>query len=88
MKRVLRLHYGFDWIAATTYYFVLQQYLFIESKLCSGQDMKDEESFEPFESGENMKDEELFRTGITDAMEMDIEMDMETDNNDSNNNDQ
>ena len=27
-----------------------------------------------------MKDEELFRTGITDAMEMDIEMDMETDN--------
>ena len=44
--------------------------------------MKDEESFEPFEPGKNMKDEELFRTGITDAMEMemDIEMDMETDN--------
>ena len=45
--------------------------------------MKDEEPFETFEPGENMKDEELFRTGITDAMEMD----METDNNDSNNND-
>ena len=42
--------------------------------------MKDEESFEPFEPGKSMKDEELFRTGITDAMEMDIEMDMETDN--------